>query len=100
MHAHKVVIALLIVMLGSTACSNKKIFQKPGATTQDFNRDIYMCQRDASTIPYGPSGYVATPRYGGGANVQPDGWAAVGRMVAQNNMIEACLNSLGWYEVN
>lgn len=103
----------LILAMGLSGCAGDVVWDKPGATQADLNRDWARCQMGASGIPqpaYQPSrpssytGYtncygtsctttvVPGPDYSGLAN----GFAALGHILAKERYMENCLIAYGW----
>ena len=72
-------VGLAAIAMSLTGCTPTVIWQKPGASTVDFNRDSYECERDIRQ-----SGY-----FGGGLT----------GLAAREEFGERCMIARGWKPV-
>jgi hypothetical protein len=71
-------IALLILAAVSISSCARTVWDKAGASQQDYNVDSYACEKDARQSGYFGSGII------GGVNMQ--------------NFFNRCMVSKGWYQ--
>ena len=73
-----------LLALSLAACAPMMVWNKPGASRNDFSRDKYTCEQQAQQR----AAYAAVNAQGG---------ASQNTMVTNQNLFHSCMNANGWY---
>jgi hypothetical protein len=78
--------AIVVVSFLLFGCANSQqgLWLKPGASTDDFNKDKYACMQQSQQ----PSSAAYVNQYGGASN---------SNIITNGNLLNACLSASGWH---